>query len=144
MAQLADLLLVILLLLAVARQFPQIIALLGHAFRHTDAAQHARDTSIRTSDGQPCAVRTVPRTASLQHSLVVLPHDAQWSRGPRAWPARGPYNWGPCLRLASATAVFRASIKSGPSTSEWSAAGGDAPSAAAAIGSALLRSLSRA
>ena len=45
MAQLADLLFVILLLLAVARQFPRIIAFLGHVFPQSDAAQHALDTS---------------------------------------------------------------------------------------------------
>lgn len=44
MAQLADLLVVVLLLLAVARQFPQIIALLGRVLPRSDAAQHARDT----------------------------------------------------------------------------------------------------
>jgi ribosomal protein L40E len=43
-AQLADLLIVVLLLLAVARQFPQIIALLGRVLPRSDAAQHARDT----------------------------------------------------------------------------------------------------
>jgi ribosomal protein L40E len=44
MAQLADLLVVVLLLLAVARQFPQIKALLGRVLPQSDAAQHSRDT----------------------------------------------------------------------------------------------------
>ena len=44
MAQLADLLFVILVLLAVARQFPQIKALLGRVLPKTYADQHSRDT----------------------------------------------------------------------------------------------------
>jgi ribosomal protein L40E len=42
--QLADLLVVVLLLLAVARQFPQIMALLGRVLPRSDAAQRSRET----------------------------------------------------------------------------------------------------
>ena len=44
MAQLADLLVVVLLLLAVARQFPQIKALLGRVRPRPDVDEHSRDT----------------------------------------------------------------------------------------------------
>jgi ribosomal protein L40E len=52
MAQLIDLLIVVLLLLAVARQFPQIAARLGQVFRHTDTEHHAADAlnGVRTID----------------------------------------------------------------------------------------------
>jgi len=56
-AQLADLLVVVLLLLAVARQFPQIIALLGRVLPQSDAARHSDDTlnERRTIDLVLCA-----------------------------------------------------------------------------------------
>jgi ribosomal protein L40E len=55
-AQLADLLIVVLLLLAVARRFPQIVALLGQVFRQSDAAGHGRDalSELRTIDLALC------------------------------------------------------------------------------------------
>lgn len=43
MAQLADLLLVVVLLLAIARQLPQLMALLGRVLPQSDAAQGVRD-----------------------------------------------------------------------------------------------------
>jgi len=57
MAQLADLLVVVLLLLAVARQFPEIVALLGRVFPRPDAVRDARDTlqERRTIDLLLCA-----------------------------------------------------------------------------------------